>query len=112
VSRWHMLLRSPHLQPPMVPLRAHLLGATMTFVTGGPSEGPNRETSPPFLVSKQYERTSGAVVAKRRLWSKLQVVPGSIVLKVDRLAGWPEQRASQRCARTFRVGKAGSVRMG
>ena len=85
---------SPLLTAPMVPLRPHLLDATMSFVTAGPYQGQNRETSPRFPVSKYCERTSGAVLAARRPRSKLQVVPGSIVLKVDRLAGWSEQRVS------------------
>ena len=58
------------------------------------------ETTPLLPVSNYTERTSGTA----RPWFPLQVVPGSIVLKLDRTAGWPvfQQRA----------GKAGSVRLG
>ena len=58
------------------------------------------ETTPLLPVSKNRERTSGAV----RCWSPLQVVPGSSVLKsgpISRVARFQQ-----------RAGKAGSVRLG
>ncbi len=69
----------------------------------------SEETTPLPSVSKDSKRTSVTALVRRR--TGLQVVPGSIVLKVDRLAGWPE-RHPFRVLATFRVGKAGSVRLG
>jgi hypothetical protein len=76
------------------------------------------ETTPRLLVSKDSERTSGAVRVQRR--PRSQVVPRSIVLTLDQLAEWPEWHpvlTASRSTRTrmldlIRVGKAGSVRLG
>jgi len=70
---------------------------------------PSRETTPPYPVSNRSERTSVTATARRR--TGLQVVPGSIVLTVDR------SRVARIGIQVFdaekhRVGKAGSVRMG
>jgi hypothetical protein len=64
------------------------------------NSSPSGETTPLSPVSNNIERTSGTA----RSWSPLQVVPGSIVLKLDRTARWPVFQQ--------RVGKAGSVRLG
>jgi hypothetical protein len=76
-----------------------------------------RETNPAQPVSKTRERTLFWMTAKRtsgtaRFGSRLQVVPGSSVLTLDRLAGWPEPASDTRMLNSFRAGKAGSVRLG
>jgi hypothetical protein len=74
------------------------------------------ETYCPQPVSKHSERTSGTVRLRSRsktpIRSGSQVVPGSTVLIVDRSAGWPEPASDARMRHVFRVGKAGSVRLG
>jgi hypothetical protein len=84
---------------PGVPLRRTPPSATMASVLA-----KDQETTPPLPVSKKSERTSGPVIVPSRSRVQLQVVPGSIVLEMDRRAGW--------LAIQQRVGKAGSVRLG
>jgi hypothetical protein len=79
------------------PLRQKGLGARMLLSV---VLTPHRETSPLPPVSKITERTSGTVQQR----SRLQVVPGSSVLYMDRSTKWPADQQ--------RAGKAGSVRLG
>lgn len=105
---------------PFVPLHRQSHSATMAKYW---------ETSPPLPVSKKSERTrfrvsakrtTGPATARRRTRKRLQVVPESIVLKMDRRAGWPKlasdrmliNPASGKDAGKRWVGKAGSVRLG
>ena len=86
----------------MVPLRRPPHGATMGPVTG-------KQLRP--LRCLREERTAGPACVRRRsrlkvpAWPGSQVVPGSIVLKMDRRARWPE-RASGKDA-DFPSGKDG-----
>lgn len=92
---------------PPVPLHPPLLGATMgPALEKGLADG--QETSPPLPVSKEELADIGSGNCSRRIRKRMQVVPGSIVLKMDQRAGWPKrfptiltgcQRASNKDAR-------------
>ncbi len=98
-----------HQSPPSVPLRRAARGATMAPVEAvivlGPLPGPNHGKQVRPLRCLREERTAGPASARRRsrlkvpawpgskipTWSESQVVPGSIVLTMDRRAGWHER---------------------
>ena len=90
-----------------VPLQPATLGATMPC--GASILCHRRETTSLYPVSNKSERTSVTATARRR--PGLQVVPGSIVLTVDRST---VARIGIKVidAEEQRVGKAGSVRLG
>ncbi len=92
---------------PSVPLQPATPGATMPF--GARILRHSGETTPLYPVSNKSERTSVTATARRR--PGLQVVPGSIVLTVDR-SRVARIGIQVMDAEKHRVGKAGSVRMG
>jgi len=91
--------------PPSVPLQPATLGATMASGARNFRHPGKQLRSTRCLTG---ERTSVTAAARRR--PRLQVVPGSTVLTVDRSR--VARTSIQVISAENRVGKAGSVRMG